>query len=237
MRWLIVALIVVAGCSDAQQSISDPVPGSSVEQIQGTEANSVYDYVVLEGPSQITAAGAYSWTASTSMGRSCWEWLKKPSGGSWQTIAHIPATEIAGLSLSFDADEPDFELKARATKEVFTGYCSASYFAMDTKAVSVDIYTPPSSPTLSVSISGPSTIQVSATCTWEASASGGNGTYTYSWYNDNQYVGSGSTYSGGRLSGSTSNTFTLSVVAQASNGYGSASLTVTEDQNADICMI
>lgn len=56
-------------------------------------------------------------------------------------------------------------------------------------------------PTLSVSISGPSTIRHPAkltppnTYTWNASASGGSSPYSYTWYWDGNYVGSGSSYS------------------------------------------
>lgn len=89
--------------------------------------------------------------------------------------------------------------------------------------------TPDPTPGLSVSISGPTSIYSAGTYTWQASATGGNGTYTYQW----QYLPeTGTTWSN---VGTNSSSYSRSVGAYAGSFYlrvivtsGGASVTSSE---------
>jgi len=90
---------------------------------------------------------------------------------------------------------------------------------------------------LEVSISGPTMIQPDATCTWDAVVSGGLTPYTYSWYNDNWWVGSGSSYTGGQLEGDADDRFVLKVEVDDEEGaHQYATMTVLVDPSAPICL-
>lgn len=92
----------------------------------------------------------------------------------------------------------------------------------------------PPSPT--VTIDGPSEIYPGTQCTWTAHASGGGGGYTYNWWYDGNLVGSGSSYTGGVLSGDINTDFTLRVVVTDANGKAAdAQVHVREDPGALMC--
>jgi hypothetical protein len=91
--------------------------------------------------------------------------------------------------------------------------------------------------TLTVDIDGPTSIQPSATCTWTANVSGGNGSHTIHWYNDNHWQTSGMYYTGGKLGGSTSSQFRVRVEVSDGSQFTSDEIIVTEDPNAMICMM
>lgn len=50
---------------------------------------------------------------------------------------------------------------------------------------------------LSVEIAGPSSVGQEETCTWTADAAGGDPSYSYEWYRDNSFVGTGDEYTAG----------------------------------------
>src|SRR5690606_12287714 len=91
--------------------------------------------------------------------------------------------------------------------------------------------------TMTVDIAGPTAIQPGAQCTWTAVVTGGSGSYTFDWFNQNLFQGNGQYYSGGRLSGSTASHFWLRV--NVWDGYQSKSneILVAEDPSAPICII
>jgi hypothetical protein len=85
---------------------------------------------------------------------------------------------------------------------------------------------------LSVSIGGQNPVKPGTYCVFPAIASGGSGSYTYSWSATSPAVG---TSSGGEWIGSSSGNYTLSVTV--SDGYTSASAnkSVTVSSGATVC--
>lgn len=97
-------------------------------------------------------------------------------------------------------------------------------------------FTAPPAP--SVSISGPTLIEPDATCTWTAQVSTGQSPFTYDWTNHQQPVAGDEEYTGGKLPGHTSSSFTLSVEVEDDTGQtGSDQIVVTEDASAPPCTI
>lgn len=89
---------------------------------------------------------------------------------------------------------------------------------------------------LDVSIAGPTRIRPEAICSWEAVVSGGTPPYSYSWYNDGIYGGSGRYYTGGKDPNSMRDWFLLRVdVTDSGSGSGSDTFTVYEDESARMC--
>lgn len=95
------------------------------------------------------------------------------------------------------------------------------------------------SPTLTgISIDGPTQIRSGATCTWNAVTGSGSPPYTYQWTNDGMLVGNDYSYTGSRLSGSTSSSFRVRlVVTDAANAQGEHEITVSENSSAPVCFI
>ncbi|TVP59511.1 MAG: hypothetical protein EA351_01435 [Gemmatimonadales bacterium] len=93
-------------------------------------------------------------------------------------------------------------------------------------------------PPPSVSISGPTLIEPDATCTWTAQVSTGQSPFTYDWTNHQQPVSGDEEYTGGKLPGHTSSSFTLTVEVEDNTGQtGSDQIVVTEDASAPPCTI
>jgi Bacterial Ig-like domain (group 2) len=87
---------------------------------------------------------------------------------------------------------------------------------------------------LSVSISGPSSVQPNRQCEWYASVTGGTAPYTYSW---SQSTGSGSGFDD-YYYGSSSNSFTLTVtVTDAAGQSKTASKWVSVSTKAYACLL
>jgi hypothetical protein len=86
-----------------------------------------------------------------------------------------------------------------------------------------------------VTIDGPTEIQEDGFCTWWANASGGSGSYSYSWYYDGSWVGSGDSYTGGVLDGDIDTSFRLTVYAWDGSSTASEEIFVSESPNARIC--
>lgn len=93
---------------------------------------------------------------------------------------------------------------------------------------------PPPPPSLSVGITGPTSVKPDTYCTWSATVSGGTPPYSYSWTQNSMPVGSDSwvdVYTG------TSN-FSLSVtVTDGAGSWGSAQGSVTVTSGAPMCQM
>lgn len=87
-----------------------------------------------------------------------------------------------------------------------------------------------------VSISGPTEIQPEAICSWEAVVEPPGGNYTYAWYNDGIYGGSGRYYTGGKDPNSMRDWFRLRVDVSGHDG-GSSTIRVYEDESARMCFM
>jgi subtilisin family serine protease len=141
----------------------------------------------ITGTSSITSAGTYTWQANASGGNGTYTyaWEYRVQGGTWSA-----AGSGASYSRTVALSDPDFELRVTVT--------SAGTSAVDTHLVDVT-----SIPALGANITGTSSITSAGTYTWQANASGGNGTYAYTWEYRLQgsttwaIVGSGSSYSRG----------------------------------------
>jgi subtilisin family serine protease len=139
--------------------------------------------VIIGGTSSISAAGTHSWTAYPSGGNGAYAytWHYRVRGTSTWTPVGYGQT----YSRAVGGSDPSFDLRVMVT----SGGMSAS------DAHLVDVVLPPS-----VSIGGTSAINSAGTHTWYANASGGNGSYGYSWEYRTaggawSYAGSGSSYS------------------------------------------
>jgi hypothetical protein len=91
---------------------------------------------------------------------------------------------------------------------------------------------PPPSP-VSVSLIGSDFVQPFATCTWQASATGGTPPYTYAWEADGQVVGSGSIL----MYTNAGSDFWLNLVVTDSNGSAASNgMPVTVSWGANECL-
>jgi hypothetical protein len=88
---------------------------------------------------------------------------------------------------------------------------------------------------LTVSIEGPTAIVPGGTCTWTASATGGSENYSYTWYNENNWAGTGLSYTGGRPSGTLYPEFRLRVDVWDGSRATSHEIRVREDSWAMHC--
>jgi subtilisin family serine protease len=120
----------------------------------------------ITGPTSITAGGTYTWQANATGGNGTYtySWQYRVQGSStWTTVG-----TAASYARTVAVTDADFELQVTVT--------SAGLTATDpSHLVDVGIPAP------QVIITGPSAIGTAGSYTWQASASGGDGTYTYSW--------------------------------------------------------
>ncbi len=163
--------------------------------------------VYISGPSSITAAGTYTWTANPSGGNGTYtyQWQYRVQGSTTWTSLGTASTH----SRTIAAGNVDFELQVTVT--------SGGATASDTHLVDVAI--PPTITPLGVTITGPTYVYGGSSNTWTANPTGGNGTYTYQW----QYSNSGSTWN----NGVTTKTYTRLVGPYATALY--LRVTVTSD--------
>jgi subtilisin family serine protease len=139
----------------------------------------------ITGPSSISTAGTYAWQANAAGGDGSYAyvWEHRVQGGTWSVVG-----SGSSYSRAVSTSDADFELRVTVT--------SAGLSGSDTHLVDVVQAIPPPA----ANITGASTISTAGTYTWAANASGGNGSYTYSWEYRVQggtwsVVGSGSSYS------------------------------------------
>jgi serine protease len=118
----------------------------------------------ITGTSNITTAGTYTWQANASGGNGTYtySWQYRVQGTTTWTSVGTASSYSRAVALS----DPAFELRVTVTSNGLSG--------SDTHSVAV---TPPPV----VNITGTTSITAAGTHTWQANASGGNGTYTYSW--------------------------------------------------------
>ncbi|HEX6371931.1 MAG TPA: S8 family serine peptidase [Longimicrobium sp.] len=168
----------------------------------------------ITGPSSIGTTGTYTWQSNAAGGDGTyiWCWEYRVQGGTWEIVG-------AGSSYSrtVSTTDPDFELRVAVTSQ------GVSVF--DTHLVDV------LGPTIGANITGPSSISTPGTSTWQANASGGDGTFTYAWEYRVQggtwsTVGSGSSYS--RAVATSDPDFELRVTVT------SAGLTATDTHLVDV---
>jgi hypothetical protein len=179
----------------------------------------------ITGPSTITVAGTYTWSANASCGNGTYtyNWESRVGTGAWTTVG-----TASTYSRAVAAGNSDFELRVTVT--------SGGATASDTHLVDVNIG-------LNVTISGPTYVYGGSSNTWTANPTGGNGTYTYQW----QYSSTGSTW----YNGATTKTYTRTVglyatalylrVTVTSNGASATSatynVTVEPGEPTDPCFI
>ena len=161
----------------------------------------------ITGPSSIAASGTYTWqsNAAGGDGNYIWCWEYRVQGGTWEIVG-------AGSSYSraVSTTDPSFELRVAVT--------SVGVTVADTHLVSVG-YPPPAA-----NITGPSSVTAAGSYTWQANASGGDGTYAYSWEYRVQNgtwtaAGTGSSYS--RTVAMTDPSFELRVTVTSAGLTGS----------------
>jgi subtilisin family serine protease len=170
----------------------------------------------ITGNTSITTGGTYTWQANASGGSGsyAYAWEYRVQGGTWSA-----AGSGSSYSRTVATSDADFELRVTVT--------SAGASAVDTHLVDVVAVPPPTA-----NITGVSSITSAGTYTWQANASGGNGTYAYSWEYRLQgsstwtVVGSASSYS--RNVTSTQAPFELRVTVT------SAGMTATDTHLVDV---
>jgi hypothetical protein len=121
----------------------------------------------ISGPTSISAAGTYTWTASATGGNGSYtySWEYRVQGGTWTSLG----VSGASYSRTVATTDPSFELRVTATSAGLTGTASL--------LVSVT----GSGPALSVSVGGDSYLYPGDVGYWYASVTGGNGTVSYQW--------------------------------------------------------
>lgn len=122
---------------------------------------------ITSGPSTITTAGSYTWTASASGGSGTYTygWEYRVAGGTW-SAAGTGSSHTRGVA----AGNASFELRVTAT--------SGGQTATATRSVTVNI-TSTQLPT--VVISGPTDMVPGQPGTWNAVVTNATGTVTYQW--------------------------------------------------------
>jgi hypothetical protein len=116
-------------------------------------------------------------------------------------------------------------------------YSSMSQIEMDFGAY-LDVIT--NAPTLpsGLSITGPTEVEPGATCSWQGNVTGGTTPFSYSWTIDGgQTVSTTDNFTGGKPPESLLSSFVLRFTVTNDAGSEYAEITVTEDQNAEICLI
>lgn len=103
--------------------------------------------------------------------------------------------------------------------------------------VGMELVSSPAPPApLSISIDGPTQIQLGATCTWSAVPGNGSPPYSYQWTNQDVPVGNDYDYTGSKAVGSGGSSFRVRVVVTDGGGaQGDREVTVFEDSSAPIC--
>lgn len=127
--------------------------------------------VSISGKDTIKLEGEYTWTASASGGDGSgfsYQWEEREAGGTWSVVGGNSSTYSRFVSTA-EAGKT-YELRVTATSGGKSGSNTFTY------VVSEDI-----EPPLEVTITGPSTIESSGTYTWDGSATGGAGSYSYQW--------------------------------------------------------
>lgn len=125
--------------------------------------------VSITGPTSITIADQYTWTAQAAGGDAnspfTYLWEYRPVGGSWTAVGSGRA-----YSRALSSGNPSFSLRVTATS---AGRSNTSMVDITVASV-LD-------PKLSVGIDGPGIIEESGTYTWRAKTSGGTPPLTYRW--------------------------------------------------------
>ncbi|HEX8692567.1 MAG TPA: S8 family serine peptidase [Longimicrobium sp.] len=168
----------------------------------------------VTGPGTVSSVGTYTWQAGATGGDGsyAYTWEYRVQGAAVWTVVGTGSSYARSVA----ASDPSFELRVTVT----SGGLSAS----DTHLVAVSI-TPPSA-----NITGASTISSAGTYTWQANATGGDGSYAYTWEYRVQggawsVVGSGSSYARSVAAGNPS--FELRVTVTSAGMSASASKLVT----------
>lgn len=148
-------------------------------------------HVSISGPTSIAVAGSRTWTASATGGDGTYsfQWQRSADSINWTNVGTSSSyTEVV------DTGSYRFYLRATASSAGKQGTTTISVSVQSNEYV------------LTASVSGPSSIETAGNYTWTASASGGTGTFSYSWYEkvehyeacvyetEYQLVGTGSTY-------------------------------------------
>ena len=93
----------------------------------------------------------------------------------------------------------------------------------------------PCPPPVTVTIDGPLKIKPGEQCTWTATVGGGNGSYTYNWFREVEWVSGTASYTGGRPNGTLYPQFKLRVDVSSGSQSASAEILVKEDTKAMEC--
>jgi subtilisin family serine protease len=124
--------------------------------------------VIITGPMSITSAGTYTWQANASGGNGTYTyaWEYRVQGSSTWTAVGTGSSYSRAVATT---DAP-FELRVTVASAGLTG--------SDTHLVGV---TAPPTGTLAANITGPTSLTGGTSGTWNANATGGSGSYTYTW--------------------------------------------------------
>ena len=176
----------------------------------------------ITGPTSISVAGTYTWQANADCGNGTYtfNWEYRAQGAATWTSVGTGSSYSRAVSLS----NPAFELRVTVTSSGLT--------VSDTHSVAI-VSLP------DANITGTSSITTAGTYTWQANASGGNGTYTYNW----EYrvgtsawtsVGTASSYSRAVSPGNASFELRVTVTSNGSSGSDTHAVTVVSLPGANI---
>ncbi len=168
--------------------------------------------------------------------------VDRQSGGYW----YIDQVMVRAGADGGDSGSPVFEMgtygRVSLAGVLWGGWPDSVYFYSPLKNIEddfgayIDVITDSPSLPSGVSISGPTSIRPGATCLWEGSVSSGTTPFSYIWENDSHGVSYTTSYTGGKLSGSSGSSFVLKFTVSNDAGGSSDQITVTEDSNAPICV-
>jgi hypothetical protein len=127
--------------------------------------------VSITGPSHIKRTGIYGWTGNASGGDGSgftYRWDYRPPGGTRQQVG---SSRVYSREITLSDAGTSFELRVTASSGGKSGTSEAF-----TVTIATDI-----EDDLVATITGASTIETSGSYTWNGSAIGGEGSYSYVW--------------------------------------------------------
>jgi len=158
-------------------------------------------------------------------------------GGGYNVICttNVGAGLVAGVAALMRAYRPgdDADAVIRGIKNSASALGDPQYFGAGLPNALKAVRDPPPPPSpITASISGPRSVKPNVYCTWFASASGGHPPYTYTWYKNSGYAGTGSEI---QLHTGTSSFYLKVTATDAWNERGNQEIYVTVTSSARVC--
>ncbi len=177
MRYgLMLLSVALLGCSDTQTPAGPDFTNTTHVQPQ------YYIRSDIAGPADIYHLGWQTWTVDRDV-TTCVIWERRTGAGDWTEVeADDPGSSSSSYSEQFtDPNTADFELRATGIYVPNNNVCVSGFTENTVGPFSVTVHSPLAAE-LQTTFTGPEFIFSDGNYEWSVSASGGTGTYSYSWY-------------------------------------------------------